>query len=155
MHKKVLNIIFSDSENLASHLTDMGLGISSWPREHPSVNRKSLYRARQYLVNINLIPGLCNNITGPDQVYVREVLKIQKMSARLHELAPSSVASSHNLANVFWTTLYTYSLLMIISHYYPLSAVMVIGGGGCGPLFRGFSTLLTNVRHLFAQFRTN
>lgn len=31
---------------------------------------------------------------------------VQKMSARLHELDPSTVASSHNLADIFWTTLY-------------------------------------------------
>ena len=32
------------------------------------------YRVRQHLANIHLIPGLCNNTTSPDQVYVREVL---------------------------------------------------------------------------------
>ena len=30
----------------------------------------------------------------------------KKMLARLHELAPSTVASSRNLADVFWSTLY-------------------------------------------------
>ena len=31
---------------------------------------------------------------------------VQKTSARLCELAPSSVVSSRNLADVFWTILY-------------------------------------------------